>query len=91
MHPLLIGGNPYTTTSIYTLIQYLEWKWGVYYAKGGTRSIIEGLEKLMNDIGINIKTNEEVINLEYTNKKISKVITYNSSYDFYINSVINPN
>ena len=81
MHPLLIGGNPYTTTSIYTLIQYLEWKWGVYYAKGGTRSIIEGLEKLMNDIGINIKTNEEVINLEYTNKKISKVITYNSSYD----------
>ena len=30
MHPLLIGGNPYATTSIYLLIQYLEWKWGVY-------------------------------------------------------------
>ena len=46
MHPLLVGGNPYTTTSIYLLIQYLEWKWGVYYAEGGTRSIVKGFEKL---------------------------------------------
>ena len=51
MHPLLIGGNPYTTTSIYLLIQYLEWKWGVYYAKGGTSSIINSLEKLLGEIG----------------------------------------
>ena len=34
MHPLLVGGNPYTTTSIYLLVQYLEWKWGVYYGDG---------------------------------------------------------
>ena len=47
MHPLLIGGNPYTTTSIYLLIQYLEWKWGVYYAQGGTRSIVNSLERLL--------------------------------------------
>ena len=26
MHPLLVGGNPFTTTSIYTLILFLE-KW----------------------------------------------------------------
>jgi len=47
MHPLLVGGNPYSTTSIYLLIQYLEWKWGVYYAEGGTGRIIDGLEKLL--------------------------------------------
>ena len=27
MHPLLVGGNPITTTSIYALILYLEKKW----------------------------------------------------------------
>ena len=48
MHPLLVGGNPYSTTSIYLLIQYLEWKWGVYYAEGGTGKIVDALEKLLN-------------------------------------------
>jgi phytoene desaturase len=28
MHPLLVGGNPFTTTSIYGLILYLEKKMG---------------------------------------------------------------
>ena len=48
MHPLLVGGNPFTTTSIYGLILYLEKKWGIHYSMGGTGNIIKGLEKLMN-------------------------------------------
>ena len=47
MHPLLVGGNPFTTTSIYGLILYLEKKWGIHYSMGGTGNIIKGLEKLM--------------------------------------------
>ena len=39
MHPLLVGGNPFTTTSIYTLILFLEKKWGIHYAIGGTGKI----------------------------------------------------
>ena len=35
-HPLLIGGNPFTATSIYSLIAYLERRWGVHFAMGGT-------------------------------------------------------
>ena len=31
IHPLLVGGNPFDTTSIYALIHYLERKWGVYF------------------------------------------------------------
>ena len=34
--PLLVGGNPFTTTSIYLLIHWLERKWGVHFAMGGT-------------------------------------------------------
>jgi len=47
MHPLLVGGNPFTTTSIYTLILFLEKKWGIHYAMGGTGSVVKALEKLM--------------------------------------------
>ena len=49
MHPLLVGGNPFTTTSIYTLILFLEKKWGIHYAIGGTGSVIEALETLMKE------------------------------------------
>ena len=45
-HPLLVGGNPFTTTSIYTLIAYLERKWGVWFAKGGTGAIVQALVDL---------------------------------------------
>ena len=40
IHPLLVGGNPFDTTSIYALIHYLEREWGVFFCMGGTGKII---------------------------------------------------
>ena len=73
MHPLLVGGNPFTTTSIYGLILYLEKKWGIHYSMGGTGNIIKGLEKLMNEVGIKIIKGKEVIKIVSIKKKISGV------------------
>ncbi len=75
IHPLLVGGDPHTTTSIYALIHYLERKWGVFFCMGGTGKIVSELEKLMIDCGIKIKTNTEVKELVVENNKISKIIT----------------
>jgi len=58
--PLLVGGNPFNTTSIYSLIFYLEREWGVQFAMGGTGAIVRGLEKLMREEGIEVKLGEEV-------------------------------
>jgi phytoene desaturase len=46
-HPLLIGGNPFTASAIYTLIPYLERQWGVHFAMGGTAEIVRGLARLI--------------------------------------------
>ena len=73
MHPLLVGGNPFTTTSIYGLILYLEKKWGIHYSMGGTGNIINGLEKLMNEVGIELIKGHEVINIISSNNKIEGV------------------
>ena len=75
MHPLLVGGNPYSTTSIYLLIQYLEWKWGVYYAEGGTGRIIDGLEKLLIKKDVNIKKNTEAKKIILKNNKVVGIDT----------------
>ena len=73
MHPLLVGGNPFTTTSIYGLILYLEKKWGIHYSMGGTGNIINGLEKLMKEVGVEIIKGHEVIKIILDNKKIKGV------------------
>ena len=60
IHPLLVGGNPFTTTSIYTLIHYLERRWGVWFAMGGTGKLVLELHKLMERAGINIRLGVDI-------------------------------
>ena len=73
MHPLLVGGNPFTTTSIYGLILYLKKKWGIHYSMGGTGQIINGMEKLMNEEHIKILKGCEVNKILSNKNKITGV------------------
>ena len=50
-HPLLIGGNPFDTTSVYAMIHALERRWGVWFAMGGTGALVRGLVRLLEDMG----------------------------------------
>ncbi|HUT21183.1 MAG TPA: phytoene desaturase [Anaerolineae bacterium] len=59
-HPLLVGGNPFTTTSIYTMIHYLEREWGVHFALGGTGAIVDALVRLIEELGGKLRLNSEV-------------------------------
>ena len=60
IQPLLVGGNPFDTTSIYALIHYLERKWGVWFAMGGTGALVDALATLMVRQGVEIRTGETV-------------------------------
>ena len=73
MHPLLVGGNPFTTTSIYGLILYLEKKWGIHYSMGGTGNIIKGFEKLMSEVGIDVIKGHEVTQIISNENKITGI------------------
>ena len=59
-HPLLVGGNPFSTTSIYTLIAFLERRWGVHFAMGGTGQLVKGLVGLIEGQGGELRCNAEV-------------------------------
>lgn len=50
-HSLLVGGNPFQTSAIYTLIHYLERNWGVFFPRGGTGALVQGLVRLFTDLG----------------------------------------
>ena len=59
-HPLLIGGNPFTTTAYYCLVGHLERLHGVHYAMGGTGAIVKGICDLIEGQGGTLRMNAEV-------------------------------
>src|SRR5271165_3225125 len=59
-HPLLVGGNPFQTTSIYALIHSLERRWGVHYVMGGTGALVQAFGKLFGELGGEICLNTPV-------------------------------
>lgn len=72
-HPLLIGGNPFDSPSIYAMIHYLEREWGVHYAIGGTGAIVTAMGKLFEDIGGTIHLNAEVDEILIENRKTTGI------------------
>ena len=73
IHPLLVGGNPFKTTAIYTLIHYLERRWGVFFCMGGTGKLVDELGALMERQGINIVLNADVDEIILVNKTATGV------------------
>ena len=59
-HPLLIGGNPFQSSSIYSMIHYLERNWGVHFAMGGTGAVVDALVRLFEDMGGRFVLNSKV-------------------------------
>ena len=63
-HPLLIGGNPFDSPSIYALIHELERRWGVWYAEGGTGALVSALVNLFAEMGGRLRLGAEVASIE---------------------------
>jgi phytoene desaturase len=72
-HPLLIGGNPFSVTSIYTLISFLERRWGVHSVMGGTGAIVSGMVSLIEGQGGAVRCNAEVTEITTHNRQVTGV------------------
>ena len=60
IQPLLVGGNPFDTTSIYGLIHFLERAHGVHFAMGGTGAVTRALGDLMQRQGVEVRLSTTV-------------------------------
>jgi phytoene desaturase len=74
IQPLLVGGNPFDTTSIYGLIHYLERAYGVHFAMGGTGSITQALGGLMARQGIDVQLGQTVQSLTVEQGEVKGVV-----------------
>ena len=72
-HPLLIGGNPFDTPSIYAMIHYLERQWGIHYAMGGTGAIVQAMGRLFEELGGRINLNTEVTEILVGKRRVTGI------------------
>jgi phytoene desaturase len=73
-HPLFIGGNPFRVTAIYSLIAYLERAHGVHAAIGGTGRIVQGLARLIEGQGGEVRCDSEVAHISEKNGRATGVV-----------------
>jgi phytoene desaturase len=78
-HSLLVGGNPFRTSSIYALIHALERKGGVWFAKGGTGALIAGMVKLFEDLGGTVHVRAEIDRIEAKENRTTGVVLKDGS------------
>ena len=74
IQPLLLGGNPFSTTAIYGMINHLEREHGVWFAMGGTGALIDALERLMREQGIKISLGETISRIKVEDGRATGVV-----------------
>ncbi|MGE0097351.1 MAG: phytoene desaturase [Hydrogenophaga sp.] len=73
LQSLLIGGNPFSVTCIYSLINALERQYGVHWAVGGTGRLVKGLVALLEGQGGVLRCDAEVKRIEVDRGRASGV------------------
>lgn len=71
--PLLIGGNPMTTSAAYGMIHKLERKGGVWFAKGGTNMLVAAMVKHFERLGGTIRLADPVTRIDTLGDRASGV------------------
>lgn len=58
------GSSPYLTPATFSIIPYVEAEFGGWYIKGGMRKLVEAVEKIAKEEGVQFLYNEEAVAYE---------------------------
>lgn len=75
-HSLLVGGNPFETSAIYALIHALEREWGVWFPRGGTGALVQGMVRCFQDMGGELRLSSPVERIEVTGARATAVVSH---------------
>jgi phytoene desaturase len=68
---VFLGGSPYNTPALYTLMSHVDYGLGVYYPQGGMSAFIDALESVAREQGVEIRTETPVTGLVPSQSSIS--------------------
>ncbi len=74
---LFLGAKPSMTPEFYSFMNYADLGLGTWYPTGGMKSVIDGMIKLAEELGVNFHTNAKVSKISTGNDKKVNSITIN--------------
>jgi len=77
---VFLGGSPFNTPSIYSILAWADFGKGIWYPKGGMGELVKALEKLAKEQGVEILTGHEVTAIEVTKGKLKSVKTLDKDF-----------
>jgi phytoene desaturase len=78
---LFLGATPEDTPALYSLMNYADLVLGTWYPMGGMYKIIEGMVSLAEELGVDIKLNQNVTKIGIQNGKANKVFTDQGDFE----------
>lgn len=78
---LFLGATPENTPALYSMMNYADMALGTWYPKGGMHKIVEGMVAVAEELGVDIKLDEEVQQIYVPNGHATRVITQNGEYE----------
>ncbi|MCQ8104248.1 phytoene desaturase family protein [Methylomonas sp. SURF-2] len=68
-----VGSSPYDAPALMNLMPYIQYEYGLWYVKGGMYGLAQAMEKLALELGVNIRLNSEVLEIQHDGARASGV------------------
>jgi phytoene desaturase len=78
---LFLGAIPQNTPALYSLMNYADMSLGTWYPMGGMFSVVDGMKKLAESLGVQFHFSENVEKIVTKGDLANKVITQNNEYE----------
>lgn len=78
---LFLGAKPQDTPAFYNFMNWADFGLGTWYPKGGMNKVVQGMKSLAEELGVQFKVNEEVINFNLNGIKVNSAQTLKETYE----------
>ncbi|MEO0478733.1 MAG: phytoene desaturase family protein [Planctomycetota bacterium] len=76
-----LGMSPFRCPSLFSILSFLEYEYGVYHPVGGCHALMQMLARCAREDGVTIRTGEEVEELEFEGRRVKALRTSNGRYE----------
>jgi phytoene desaturase len=75
-----LGMSPFTCPSIFTILSFLEYEYGIFHPAGGCGMVSEAMARAAERLGATIHLAEPVTEIQFEGKRARQVVTPTGSY-----------
>lgn len=76
-----LGMSPFRCPSLFSILSFLEYEYGVYHPYGGCGRVSERMAEIARELRVDIRLNEAVTGFEFEGRRPTSVKTQQGSYD----------